>query len=411
MIDLRSHYQLLLGLDSSWQVDDVQLSVENNKVEIAVSYASSNYLCPKCGAVSKLHDHAQERYWRHLDTMQFETQIRARIPRCSCNNCGVKTIDVPWTAGKHVRFTLLFEAFAIDVLQHCSSVTDACHLLRIDWHTADQIMKRAVQRGLSRRDSEAVPYIGIDEKSYLRHHNYVSVMSDLLEGRVLDVVENRTKESTEELINTLSTTQKEGVEAVAMDFWQGFISATENLLPEAVIVHDKFHISKYLNEAVDTVRKQENKELLKANNKTLIGSKYYWLQNVENMKSSRLKQFHNLLRSNLKTGVAWSLKNLFHEFWTFTDICSAREFFNAWVMSVNDTKLKPLQKVAMLLSRHLDKILTYFIYPISNGVAEGLNSKIQIVKAAARGFRSFQSYRTRILFFCGKLCMKPRFSH
>lgn len=130
--------------------------------------------------MSKLHDYDQERRWRHLDTMQFETQILARVPRCTCENCGVKTINVPWTSEKHACFTLLFEAFAIDVLQNCSSIKDACTLLRINWHTADQIMKRAVERGLSRRNSEAVPYIGIDEKSYLRHHNYITVMSDLL---------------------------------------------------------------------------------------------------------------------------------------------------------------------------------------------------------------------------------------
>lgn len=177
----------------------------------------------------------------------------------------------------------------------------------------------------------------------------------------------------------MSSTPKEGVEAVAMDFWRAFTSATEEQLPEAVIVHDKFHISKYLNEAVDKVRKQQNKELLKAKDKTLIGSKHYWLQNVENMSSSRLKQFHVLLRSNLKTGVAWSLKNLFHEFWTFSDMVSASEFFHAWKQSVHETRLKPLQKVAGLLKRHLDNILNYFIYPITNGVAEGLNSKIQII--------------------------------
>jgi len=411
MTDLRSHYQLLLGLDSTWQVDDVHLSVENQKVEISVSHTKSAYICPECGTTAVLHDHAPERRWRHLDTMQFETQIVAKVPRCRCQKCGVKTLLAPWASGKHARFTLLFEVFAIEVLQHSSTIKDACALLRIDWHTADQIMCRAVERGLMRRDEEVVPYIGIDEKSYLRHHNYVTMMSDLLEGRVLDVVEDRTIESTETLINTLSDSQKHGIEAVAMDFWKGFITATENQLPEAVIVHDKFHISKYLNDAVDQVRRWENKKLLKDKNNELVGSKYYWLQSTKTMTESRLLRFQELLQSNLKTGEAWALKNLFQEFWTFSDASSAIEFFDAWRISVNEAELRPLQKVGKLLLRHIERIVNYFIYPITNGVAEGLNSKVQVVKAAARGFRSFNSYRRRILFFCGKLSMKPEISH
>jgi len=406
MDNLNAHYQLLLGLTNSWRVDDVKLSVNSRKVEIAISYTATNFICPECGEEGVLHDLAPARSWRHLDTMQFETTLTASVPRCRCKKCGVKTMDKPWTTG-HTRFTLLFEAFAVDVLQQCSSISAACKLLRINWHTANEIMQRAVSRGLERRCETDIPYLGIDEKSFGKGHSYVTAMNDLLAGRVIDVVEHRTSEATDELIQSLSLKQQKNVQAVAMDFWPAFIKTTEKLLPEAQIVHDKFHISKYLNEAVDKVRRCENRLLYKAGDKRLVSSKYYWLQNVENMSSQRKEQFEWLLDQNLKTGRAWAMKTLFRDFWSFTNQADAREFFDAWMLSVKGISAQPLIKVAEMLERNIERILTYFQNPISNGVSEGLNSKIQIVKSGARGFHSFKSYRTRILFYCGKLDMKP----
>jgi len=60
-----------------------------------------------------------------------------------------------------------------------------------------------------------------------------------------------------------------------------------------------------------------------------------------------------------------------------------------------------------MLKNRLDRILTWFSSPISNGTSEGFNSRIQAIKSAARGFRIFENYRIRILFYCGKLRLKP----
>ena len=70
-----------------------------------------------------------------------------------------------------------------------------------------------------------------------------------------------------------------------------------------------------------------------------------------------------------------------------------------------------VKKVALMLKRHLDGILSWFRYHISNGVAEGYNSHIQSIKTAGRGFGNFANYRTRILFSCGKLNLLPNSTH
>src|SRR6476660_8461948 len=154
---LEQHYRRLLGLEEPWVVDAVNLELAAQRVEIRLraQVDTRGLKCPECGKWAALYDHAPERRWRHLDTMQFETVLVARIPRVNCPEHGVKTIEVPW-AGKNSRFTLMFEAFAIRVLQACETVKSGAGLLRLDWHSAHQIMERAVERGLRRRKIETV---------------------------------------------------------------------------------------------------------------------------------------------------------------------------------------------------------------------------------------------------------------
>ena len=404
MQSLIAHYQQLLGLPETWKVSNVRLSLSGTQIEIHLEYIGPKVECPECGNTGRVYDLAPEQRWRHLDTMEYETHLIARVPRCECKEHGVKTIKVPW-ATRYSRYTLKFEALAVELLQECSSIQSASRLLRLNWHATNEIMNRAVERGLNRRNKNAIDHLGIDEKSFRAGHQYVTTMNDLEGGRVLDVVQTRTTEATGKLLQSLEKAQRQAVKSISMDMWKPFAIAVKKHLPQADIVHDRFHISKYLNDAVDTVRRQESRQLHHAGNRTLIGSKFIWLRNPENMTPSQRTSFDQLMACELKTGRAWAIKNMFREFWRLGCRDSASFFFDYWSERVDQLELKPMIKVKELLKRHFDNILNYFKHEITNAVSEGLNSKIQLYKASARGFHSFQSYRTRILFYCGKLNM------
>ena len=221
--ELQKHYALLLGIGSPWEVKDVALKLAEKKVEIELGWQwGSDAKCPECGRACSIHDSAPERTWRHLDTMQFTTLIRARTPRAECPEHGVKTMQVPWAAPQG-RFTLLFERFAVDVLLACASVKQACELLGIGWDAAHEIMRRAVERGLERRQMDQLAHLGMDEKSFKRGHSYITLLTDLDQSRVLEVVEERTCEAADQLWATLTPEQKAAVEAVAVDMWEPFI--------------------------------------------------------------------------------------------------------------------------------------------------------------------------------------------
>ncbi len=336
--------------------------------------------------------------------MGFTTELVARTPRSECSECGVKTVGVPW-ACKGSRFTLMFEAFAIEVINACGNVTKAAGLLHLGWDAVQRIMKMAVERGLARREKEDVTTVGMDEKSFRKGHNYVSLLNDLDRGRVLEVVEGRKEENADTLWDSLGANAREKVRAVAIDMWPAFINSAAKSVPGADIVHDRYHISAHLNKAVDQVRRKENRELAAEGDTVLKGTKYLWLFNVENITEERWMKFDNLLESDLRTAEVWMLKENMRHFWEYKHAGSARKFFEEWCKKVEECGEAAIVKVAEMLKKHLPNILTYFRHRITNAVSEGLNSKIQSIKTMARGFRGFENYRTRILFFCGKLDM------
>lgn len=407
---LARHYSLLLGLGEEWTVTRLHLNVEARRLDLFVAYAAKAAPCPECGALAGLHDQQPERTWRHLDTMQFATYIHARVPRVACPKHGAKVIELPW-AGKHSRFTLLFEAFAIQVLQAARSKDHACKLLRLEWHQAQEIMNAAVERGMARRGREEVAYIGMDEKAFLKGKkadDFACAMVDLDESRVLEVTRGRSAEGAAELIEkALTPWQQQMVCAVAIDMSAPFEKAIRELLPNADVVFDKFHIQQHLGEAVDQTRRQEHARLLKEKDRRLSNTKYLWLQGTEHLSPEAEAERRDLLRCALETGKAWGLKEAFQHFWRSRDKKFARAAFDSWYKEVLRLGIRPMVKVAQMLKKHLYGLLAWFDSRIDNGRAEGYNSVIASILSAARGYRNFKNLRTSILFHCGKLDMMP----
>lgn len=405
MENLDQHYAQLLGLESPWEVTDVELKLEESRVSIRLEHPNGvRVKCPECGGECTIADRAAERRWRHLDTMQFETQLVAATPRADCQKCGVKTIEVPW-ASKHSRFTLMFESFGLKVIEACGCVEAARGLLKIGWNTAHGIMARGVERGLKRRQLETIRYAGIDEKSFRKRHNYVTVLNDLEGRRVIEVVEGRTQKSAEKLWESLDERTLASIEAVAIDMWEAYIKSVRSNVPQALIVHDKFHIASYLGKALDEVRRRENRKLLGIGDDTLKGTRHLWLFNMENLSEAHWMRFQRLLRCDLKCTETWAMKENFRHFWDYKYAANAEKFFEKWLNRVEENGEQPMQRVGRMLKRHLPELLNYFRHRITNAISEGLNSKIQSIKSMARGFRDFKNYRIRILFFCGKLDM------
>jgi transposase len=329
------------------------------------------------------------------------------VPRVNCREHGVRQVRVPWAeAGS--RFTALFEALAIDWMKE-ASVQAVTRLLDISWNAADGIMQRAVARGMKRREETSPEKICIDEVSFRKRHDYVTVIGDPVSGHVLRALPDRTRESLDLYLKSLSEEKRHAIKTISMDMWPAYIGPCLDAIPDAEkkICFDKFHVAEHLGDAVDKVRREEHRALRKQGDDTLTGSKYDWLTNPENMSQEDWRSFQKLRNCVLKTARAWEWKEWAMALWGYSVRGWAEKAWKKWLASALRTTLQPVKKVARRIQRHLYGIINAIVHNVTNGPAESLNSKIKTVKMRCRGFRNKERFQNAIYFHLGGLDLYP----
>lgn len=401
-------YEHLLGLQSPWFVERVELDKKAQRVTVFTAHdEGASFRCAECGATCPLHDHDEERSWRHLDSCQFETHLRARVPRVRCDKHGVRQARVPWAEPKS-RFTLMFERFAIDVLSE-TDVLGATKILRISWDQAHHIMQRAVERGLARREHADIKHMGVDEKAIAKGHRYATLLNDLQRGTVLEVTEGRTKESIEKCLASVPNAQLAKVEAFAMDMWQPYFQAVTSAVQDgsSKVVFDRFHIVGHMNKALDIVRRRESREMVEEGDRRLVGTKYDWLYAAERLDDDVRQQFVRMRDAGFKTARAWSMKELLRGLWDRTSMRDGLAWWSRWYFWATHSRLTPVIKVAKMIDRHLPNVLSYFTHRITNAASESINAVVRGLQKRAFGYRSFSNFRIAVLFRCGGLDLYP----
>lgn len=364
-------------------------------------------VCPKCGKASPRYD-GRRRQWRHLDTCQLRTILEAEVPRIECGEHGVTQVSVPW-AEPGSRFTALFECVVIDWLRE-ASLTAVAVRMELTWDEVDGIQERAVRRGLARRAPVAPQRIGVDETSFQKRHEYVTVVVDLDEPRVLHVADSRKKEALDGFYGGLSAEKREAIRTVAMDMWGPYIASTMEHVPNAgrKIAFDKFHVAQLLGEAVDEVRRRENRDLLAMGQEKLKGTRYLWLTHPANLSREQWTgRFAALRRSTLKTARAWALKEEAMGIWRYATRGWAERGWKAWLAWALRSRLEPVKRAARTVRSHLAGILNAVVQRATNAAGESINAGIQRVKRMACGFRNRDRFRRAIYFHLGGLDLYP----
>jgi transposase len=379
-------FRTLLGLAYPWRVDRVCLSPKGKQLDLwLVHHARASFSCPECGRARPLYDHVPSRAWRHLDHGDYRTWLHARLPRVRCPDHGIHQALLPW-ALPGTRYTIAFERHAIDVLLE-TDVLGGSRLLHLSWHEAWHIMERAVARGQKAKKRRIIRRLGVDEKAVAKRHRYVTLVCDLDRATVEYIADDRKKSSLDAYYSSLSKRQLRGIQAVAMDMWEPFITSTVAHVPEGKdkIVFDRFHIMQHMTEAVDKVRKQEHRLLQEQGDDSLKGTKYVWLFSEENLPEHWDERLARLQALHLKTGRAWAIKEALRDLWGYQRKGWAMRHWKHWYFWATHSRLEPVVKVARMIHGHLDNVMTYFDHRITNATSEGLNSKIQTVKKTPTG--------------------------
>ena len=394
----------LFGFGPEWTIVRLTVDAKLLRIDIYIVHSGKNLVCPETGEAGTLYDHREERTWRHRNISGCMCYVHCRVPRVETSS-GIKTIEVPW-ASRSSRVTYAFECIVVEVLKETKNQTKTAELLNCSFNQIHRIMHRCVARGMARRTLADILHVSIDEKALKRGHVYATVVCDSTRGIVLDVGLGRTKKGTIELLLLIFAGISDKVETITADMWRAFRGAVEVVFPKAALIHDRFHLIKYLNDALNKVRRRE----VKQHPKELKGSRFALLKNEENRTESQEEIFQVIQEANLEVSVAWRLREDFKAIFNCTSYAEAEKDVNLWIDSVEKTGMKEVIKVAKMFKEHFTGVCNALCHPQSNAQAERMNGKIQEIKSIGRGFRRFENFRVAILFFCGGLDLYPQIS-
>ena len=398
VMDVNGLFTQALGMVSPWKVVELKFDAQSKRLDIQVNFvAGSTFPCPECGALCKVHDTAPQ-IWRHLNFFEHLTFIGARQPRTRCDKDGVKTITVPWArAGS--GFTLLYEAMVVELARNGLTVTAIGRIVGEHDTKIWRVLEHYVEEARSRADFSNVAQVGVDETSRQKGHVYVTVFADMEEAKVLFVTEGKDHTTVASFKEDLVAHGGDpaNVTDFSLDMSQAFIKGIRGEFEGAHLTFDKFHVIHLMNDALDEVRRREQKT-----QPGLKKTRYVWLKNEGNLDADERARFDALKDSTLETARAYRIKTMLQELYAQAPE-DAPGWFRRWYFWATHSRLNPVIKVAKTLKRHLEGVLRWFDSKINNGLLEGINSLIQAAKARARGFRSVQKMRVVIYLLLSKL--------
>lgn len=392
-------FELALGIESPWFVDSIKLELENKKkiLHIYIDYTKTEFHLTDSGK-SKIYDH-KKRTWRHLNFFEHECYIHCDVPRLLDSDNKPKQIQVPW-ARENSGFTLLFEAFSMCLIEQEMAINKIGKLLSEYPKRIWTIFDYWIGIAYSEANHTEITKLGIDETSRKKGHEYITVAVDMEQKRTVHVTEGKDAQTIEKITDYLESkgSPKEKIEQVCIDLSPAFISGVIKEMPNAAIIFDRFHVQQLLNEAMDDVRKKEKSE-----HDILKHHKYTFLKSNENLSSRMKEEREKLIVLLPKLGEAYRLKVLFDDFWELENEEDAEGFLAYWTDLAYDSKIPSFIKFANTIKTHWFGIANYTKYKMSNGILESINSKIQLAKNRARGYRNIKNLINMIYFLTGKL--------
>lgn len=391
-----------IGIEEPWRIKKAEFSEEIREVHVFVSASkTAQYQCPECGELCQRYDDEEkERTWRHGDVVFFPCYVHCRRPRVKCKKHGIRVVTAPW-ARKGSRYTLLFESYAM-LLMKSMPVENARKLLRISHTSMTRILKYWVNKAVNEDDLSDVKIICVDETSFRRGHSYVTIISDAIARRVIDVEEGKDAATIEKFSYKLETKGGlcENINLVVSDMSKAFINGKELCFPNASLIIDKFHIKQLVLKGMDTVRREEQGRLKSRRRDS--GKKLLMIPETRQTEEQKIR-ITELSKKYPKTGRAFRMVQVIDEMYKCTRIEDAELVFKRLISWMNRSRLKPMKDVAKSLQQYKGAILSYFKNRLTNAIAEGINSLIQSAKRRARGFRTIEGYTCMIYLVVGKL--------
>ena len=377
----------------AYHIKDVQYkftSYEKGNIIFHVKMKRGYFPCSDCKCSCYIFKGNKIRRFNIIPFGNKKCFLELYFHRLQCCNC--KKIFWPklnFMKGKR-RMTRSFIRYILDLLK-IGTIKDVSTFLNLGWDVVKDIHKEKLNILHKKISLKKLIYIGVDEFSIKKGHNYMTIFTDLKTGRIIHAIEGRKKEIIEPFLKKLKKNAKE-LKAIAMDMSGPYYSAVKEFLPHVDVVFDHFHITALMNRAIDKVRREQYVK----NANAIKGSKYLLLSNYDNLDADKKTSLNKLLGINRPISIAYYMKEQFRLFWHKKNTKEAARFLGTWIIDAIETDIIPLQRIARTLIKYSKGILNYFKHRISNAITEGINNKIKTLKRQAYGFRDMDYFKLRL---------------
>lgn len=367
---------------------------------------NSRPYCSGCGIRGAGYDRLETRLFDYLPILGIAVYFAYARRRVNCARCGVTVEMLPWANGKS-QITVTLSWFLADWAKLISWQQVATRF-RVSWDSVCRSVEMAVEWGLKNRDLSGIESIGVDEIARAKGHKYLTLVYQIDKGcrRLLWVGKDRTEETFQEFFDWFGEERTNSIKAICSDMWKSYLKVIKERAPKALHVLDRFHIVSHLNKAVDKVRAEEHRRMIKDGYEPMLTkAKWLLMRRPENLSQDQSIRVKELLRYNLRTMRAYLLKEDFQNLWNYSSEAWAGKFLKRWCTAAMRSKLDPMKRVARMMRRHHPLIMNWFAAKgeLSSGIVEGLNNKAKLTTRKSYGFKSPEMQKVALFHALGDL--------
>ena len=393
-------FEAALGITSPWFVQGVDFDAEKHLLTIAVDFsAGSRFTHPDVPGEHPVHDTRTKRL-RHLNFFQHECYLEVRVPRVRLPDGSVRQVEPTWF-GRLDGFTLMFEALIVLLAQQMPFSVVA-KMTGLSWYYVHAICSRYVDDAVDLTDLSELAAVAIDETSCRRGHEYVTIVADEEQRRVVFVAEGRDATTVAAFGAHLGSHggKPEKITNVCIDMSPAFIKGVGEHLSNATITYDKFHVVAHASKAIDETRRREQR-----NDPSLKGLRWALLKDRTKLNFEQRQDLDALVVQYTTNRVAraWLYREQLRDILDRKQPNVVHSMLWQWCTNVMRSKVEPMKEVAMLVRRHFDGIVAWSRTRQTNEFIEALNGLFQAAKRKARGYTRFTTMRTVLFLIAGKL--------
>ena len=385
---------------------------DKDRVIVTVALRRRRLVCPLCEHSTRARYDSRDvdSRWRHLDLGPWSLEVRARLRRLSCPTHGVRVEGVPF-ARHRSEFTRDFE----DLVAWLAAKTDKTaieRLLRIAWRTVGAIVERVVADELDPKRLDELFEIGIDEISWRKQHNYLTLVSDHRSGKVVWGAEGKDTKTADKFFAELGKERSSQLTAVSWDMGKAYLKSVrkEDHAPEATICIDPFHVVALATKALDDVRRAVWNDMRAIDQnaaKKFKDARWSLMKNPGNLTDKQAVTLRRLKRRGGDLWRAYRLKESCRAIFSGDlDPDAVEELLDRLISQAQRSRLEPFVKLSRTLRANRDGILAAIRLGINNGRAEGLNNVVRLITRRAYGFHSVAAAIALVMLCCGPITLR-----